>query len=109
MRSRLVPIADGGARTPHGGNGKYKEVGARADQRGHRVASGTPVPQPAIKTGARMAFMTTVSILNTIVGRTMLLPRSAELSTVIGNTNAYPGGNQKKCGTGVDHRRVRGN
>src|SRR5260221_11895547 len=44
---------------------------------------GLPVPHPAMSTGARAAFSSTVSICTTMVGFTMPVPRSAEPITTL--------------------------
>ena len=56
--------------------------------------SGTPVPQPAIKTGASIVFSSTVKAWITMVGFTIPVPRSAEPITTCAKPSARPGRNQ---------------
>ena len=55
---------------------------------------GCPVPQPAIRTGAKMAFKITVNTCTTMVGWTIPVPRNAEPMTTIANCSARLGRNQ---------------
>ena len=52
------------------------------------------MPQPAMRIGARIVLITSVSTCTTIVGFTMPVPRSAEPIATIANCNAMPGRNQ---------------
>ena len=56
--------------------------------------SGWPVPQPAISTGARMAFRNTVSTCTIMVGLTIPVPRSAEPMATTANCRPRLGRNQ---------------